>query len=183
MSDQPEIQDLSVLPLDAKIDLAVKMRMSGKRISEIANEFSVSKRTVYLWFSQHRDEFVQELEQLKHIDVFTDQLQTLQEYEAKILRVAARMGFDLDQPVPPGQKLKGKLADYTNLMKLAIQVRDQQIKLHGFAGTLPKQPERIYHTIAETSSKTGENKDDISKLPREELEKMTLKRLKEQLVL
>jgi predicted transcriptional regulator len=179
----PSPEEIESLTLDAKVGLAVRLRGEGMPPNQIAAVFGVTPRTIYNWFSKYRDDYIQELEQLKHIDVFTEQLQSLQEYEQKILRVATKLGFDSDEPVDPKTKIKGKLGDWVNLMKLAASVRDQQVKLHQFCGTVPRQPERIYHTISESSCKNGENKDDISKLGREELEKLTLRRLQEQLVL
>lgn len=176
-------EEIDAMPVGAKVSAAAAMRSQGVRTEEIARIFGVTTRTVYNWFAQYRDEYIQELESQKHIDVFTEQLQFLQEYEQRVQRVAARMGYDPDIQVDKNSKIKGKLADWVNLMKLAAQIREQQVRLHQFVGTLPKQPERIHHTISDLSSKTGENKDDISKLTRDDLEKMTLKRLQEQLIL
>lgn len=175
--------DLTTLSMPEKRELALAWLNRGEKVSVIASRLGVSLKTVYQWRKHERDEHIQELEVTRHIEVFAEQLAKLQDYENMCLRLAHRIQNSATYDPETGQMVsrKGSIRDLSELMRLVLSFRQEQIKLYSQVGIIPKQAEKIYSTLAE--SQISEQEDSLISLNRGELEALTIQKIRDQYIL
>lgn len=176
---------LEDLTEEQRKEIVVSLIDRGEKVSTVARTFRVSRQTVYNWMADERRHTVIELENLKYIDVFAEQLRKLQEYEAICLKRAAQIAQGetiYDAETDTVIKKTGSHRDFTELMRIVKDLRKAQIDLHTSVGTIPKKVERVYDNLAANNAEESPE-TEFSEMDRDQLEELTLKNLKNQMIL
>lgn len=175
--------DLENMSSESKMALADSLHRQGVRKKQIAAYFDVNVKTIYAWLSKYNEHFLEELEAKKGIELFAEQLQAIENLESLLKYEASHMGADQIEVDPKtGERRlvpnssKKSLSDKAKLLQLAIQCRQMQINLFTQTGLIPKQSERIYHTVSDNKIE-DDSENDVSRMSKDSLTEQTLLKL------
>lgn len=143
------------MSMDERAARCHELRMRGVPVTAIARSFEVSPRAIYKWLQHGIEQFRSRLEQQPAADLLSEQLQFLDSMEEMCLFEASQADVDDSAEIDPATgKVTRKLNPTRAGLKLkymqaAMSARAEKIKLLTTVGVLPKEPERIYHSMAD----------------------------------
>lgn len=171
---------LRSLPREAKRAKALQMQMVGIPIPNIATTFEVTTPTIRSWLAECAAEYRRTFEQESAANILSESLQWLENIEQICL-------YEIDQTCeseldPDTGEVKKKRTNHTKMMRhkyvsAALKARAMKIDLLIQTGILPKEPERIYHTMED------EKREDSAEIAAKESEKTQEELAKEILIL
>lgn len=164
-----------------KIRVAYDWKQAGMPVVEIADYFKVCQKTVYNWINKYRDEFLNELEATRSLDIVVKQLHDITDLSDLCLRIAHQIGQEkaIDPRTGKIIQKKGSLRDQAEMLRLVRDFKRMEIELQMSTGIIPKEPERIYGALQERHA-VAEEIDDDEITSRPDLERKALERLKKQ---
>ena len=175
--------ELRSLPKEAKKAKVLQMQMAGIPIPNIATTFEVTPQTIRIWLSKCASEYRQTFEQETGANILAESLQWLENIEQICL-------YEIDQTSeseidPDTGEVIVKKMNYSKGIRhkfvlAAMKARAMKIDLLLQTGVLPKEPERIYHTMANekiedaeamSAEESGKSKEDLIREVMQLLEK------------
>jgi len=175
--------DFSSLKKEDYPELVLALCNAGHKKSHVAALLNISRRTVYNYLNKARDSVKEELENVKYIDIFVEQLSILEDRRDSLLRDAnlisvagKRNTYDED-----GNLIKktGSTRDYTEVMRLVRDYDKMIIDLKKSVGMIPvNQPDNIYSNMRDRNPDNKEvSESEVLEMNSEELQKQLLKKL------
>lgn len=161
--EERQKSELNALSDDEKWARAWQFRMRGVPVRNIGKMFGVDIRTIYRWFARLKQQFREVFEQETSADLLVefileidDQIATVRydivqlEQDGKKFDPATGAVTENDdkfQVIGARQRYQKHLADLTKMkMDLLLQT-----------GVIPKEPERMYHTLEQEGKVFNEN--------------------------
>jgi transposase-like protein len=155
------LEALKTLTDEEKWVKAYDLKMQGIPVQTIAGIFGVKSPTIHGWLRKHTQVFRGRLEVETAADLVSESLQTLDEikrmclYEAsqvsaEAARFDAKTGEVVRNKAPKGAITKLKC--YETVLK----AEEMRVKLLQDVGVIPKEAERIYHTMADQKTTVGD---------------------------
>ena len=172
--------DPSNMTDEEKIRTAYEWKQQGLSVVEISDSFGVSQKTVYNWGNKWRDNYLQELEECKALDVIIKHLSDINDLGDLCLRLVHQIGQEKSFDPRTGRitEKKGSLRDQAEMMRLVRDFKRMEIELQTVTGIIPREPERIYDKLSQRQVSTEVVEDTV--LARPELERQALERFQKQ---
>jgi len=136
-----------------KLERVFMLKMRGVPISAIATYIGCDTSTVYRYLQQYNQEYRERLEQEPAANLIAEALTFLADMERSCLQEAHRADFgetkvdsatgEVTRSGGAGENSKNRL----QFFRAAMTARGMQLKLLMETGVIPKEPEKIYHTL------------------------------------
>ena len=111
---------------------AAEYRMRGKTLQQIADELGKQRQTISRWLSVVADEAREHLETQSGVNLLTDEIERLNDIEAKARKAATYTGSSRQR---------------TMALNTALRACAQRADLMLKSGLIPKEPDRIYQQV------------------------------------
>lgn len=138
---------------------AYDLRMRGISVAAIARGFGVDVSTVYRWLAQHVKEFQAVLEGQTAANIITETLLFLSRIEDICMYEIAQTEVDsavIDEKtgavVRPPEHRNSPRVKY---IRAALQARQMKVDVMLETGVLPRQPEKLEHTMKGATETTA----------------------------
>lgn len=167
-----------------KIRLAANLNRKGVSQKEIARLFGVTPRTIYDWLRKDMEHVVMEFEEKTALDLIVEHLADLSAYEKLCMFEASHFGQDHLEFNPETMKaVRGavttkELEVKIKFIDLAGKFRQAQLNLLTQTGVIPKVPDRIYSTVKDNKTETGEAVGSASGSTKADMEVSVLQKLR-----
>lgn len=145
-----EARRLSALPEDEKCQKVMELRRRGLGISTIGKMVGVSPNQVTKWINQHIENKRTQIESQPAANILVENLDFLSHMEDLVLyelNMVRDGTIIIDKETGEISKKPVNVQAKSAFIKLALKVREMKMDLEVQTGVLPKQPERIYHTM------------------------------------
>ena len=151
----PSDPELASMPVEDRGEFLYGLRIKGFKVDQLAKRYKVDRSTIYRWIKDYMQAFRDDFEQQTKADILTEELVFLEHLQEVSLYEMQRADYD----EPTGAKtssVDSKMVKL-NFLKAVLQIRQTRQNLLLNIGILPKQPERIYHKMAD--EKRDEDKE------------------------
>lgn len=157
VEEDDKTRKLSKLSLPEKRAQAWEYRMRGIPVSAVAAAFGVDQKTIHQWISDYVKEYRSTLEQESAANLIAESFLYLGNIEDlcmyEITQIASETGAPEIDP-KTGAVKKSNLniqakGVQVKFLQTALKARQMKLELGMATGVLPKEPERIYHTMAD----------------------------------
>lgn len=156
-----------------KIKLAYELKQHGYPVAEIAEKLGCCQKTVYNYLNKYRQEYLDELEASKALDIVIENLTEIRDLKDLCLRLACQIAEEehLDPVTGITTPKKGSFRDKAEVLRLVRDFIRMEIDLKTQVGLLPKTPEKIYESIGDHRAKQETHENPVT---REDLQRKAL---------
>jgi len=153
---------------EEKINTCVMFRMKGVSVQSLALSFDVHPSTIYRWLDKYAEDFRQRMEQKPAANLIAESLQFIGYIRDVLLYEADQIKHGEDTDV---DKKTGELKRRSNASKLllkakyleaALKAEKLSLNLMLDTGIIPREPDKIYHTLKGGKPDSGETFDERS---------------------
>lgn len=143
---------------EERIRQSFDLKMRGVPISAIAITLGISVGTVHNDLRQHAEDYRKRLEQEPAANLIADALVWYDDIERACLFEASQAGKGSVIPSKTGEIIRSGADNKEKLpfIQTAMKARESKIKLMMDTGIIPKEPEKIYHSLKDDKSRVEE---------------------------
>jgi transposase-like protein len=149
---EKNLASINKLPADKKKAKAYEMKLQGASVTAISQIFNVTPATIRKWLQDHASEFTGIIETNPAANIIAETLLFYENLESMCLNEIRQLPDDkVTHNIKTGEMERKVDYDAKNLKQkyiiTLVQLREKSVGLMQDTGILPKEPQRLYHTM------------------------------------